>query len=140
MLVTDGTVIEYRPEVYVSEELAALEAERWAWILSGGGWREIDRPFEGRWQVGDKSIRLVRSFVQDQHEQVWVGTYWGRSGVPEPEAELFSQRDGARAWALDPLPGAMTVDVHETPWYCGVTYLVRGAEEYAVVHRGKLCV
>jgi hypothetical protein len=140
LLVTDGTIIEYPPEVYVSEKLAQLEAERWAWLLSGGGWGEIVRPFEGRWEVGDKWIRLVQSIVEHESEEVWVGTYWGRDGSPDPEAELFATRDTAREWALDPVPGAISVDVYERPWFIGATYLVRGEEEYAVVHRAKRCV
>lgn len=124
----------------VSEELAQLEAERWAWILSGGGWHDVARPFDARWEIGDKWIRLVHSFAEAVSDQTWVGTNWTRDGIPDPEAELFTSRDAARDWALDPADGAIGVDVHETPWYVGATYLVRGEEEFAVVHRAKRCV
>ena len=37
VLVTDGTVVSYPPEIYHSSSRASMEAERWAWLSSGEG-------------------------------------------------------------------------------------------------------
>ena len=82
VLITDGTIVEYPPEIYVSEERAQLEAERWAWVLSGGGWADVLSPFPGRWEVGERDVRLVEVSGLDPNPATWVGTYWTEDGYP----------------------------------------------------------
>ena len=106
LLVTGGTVIEYPPEIYRDEDRATAEAERWAWVLSGAGWLEIERPFPERWQVGEREVRLVS--VEPHSEGAgpsWIGTFWDRNGSPDPEALLLSGRDEALAWVRQPPTG-----------------------------------
>ena len=90
LLVTDGFTVEFPPELYREREDAEREAERWARVLSRAYREPIERPFEGRWQVGDRWIRVTHSFLPEEGSQIWVGTYWGRDGSPEPEAALFA--------------------------------------------------
>jgi hypothetical protein len=140
VLVTDGTVIEYPPEVYHSRERALLEAERWAWLLSGEGALDIERPFEGRWQVRDRDVRLVEV---ERHGGLvglpWVGTYWTRSGPPDPEALLLDGEADARAWVRQPpSPGLDAPQTFDTPWLTVAIYVIRGEEEYAVAHLAKV--
>jgi hypothetical protein len=137
LLVTDGTVIDYPPEVYADLELAHQEAERWALLLRSRNHARIHRPFRGRWQVGDYWVRVVEAVIKERSREVWVGTYWTRDGVPEPEAELFATRDEARTWAVDPVPGRIQIGLTESPWLVAVTFRIADDEEYAVVHRGK---
>ena len=59
MLITDGTIVEFPPEVYSSRVRARLEAERWAWVLLGGGWVDVLIFFSDRWQIGDRDVWLV---------------------------------------------------------------------------------
>jgi len=140
VLVTEGTVIDYPPEVYESESRAGCEAERWAWVLSGGGWAPVERPFPGRWKVGDREVRLVRvSCPEERAEELWVGTYWTRDGYPDPEAELVASEAEAREWAAEPVGDVKPSSIDETPWFIAATFEVRGEEEYAAVHVAKRC-
>jgi hypothetical protein len=140
LLITDGTVIEYPPELYGSYQRATFEAERWAWVLSGAGWSEIERPFEGRWSIADKDIRLVpidaeaSSFIEP-----WIGTFWTRDGAPDPEAIVFANREDAGDWVVMPPEGAAS-SVPETslPWLLSVTHRRGDDEEYSVAHRAKV--
>jgi hypothetical protein len=140
LLVTGGTVIEYPPELYLDPVRATEEAERWAWILSGAGWAEIERPFVGRWEVGDRSIRLIETGLSAVSSLIgaWVGTFWDRSGVPDPEALLLESRETAARWVREPPAGADLAAIEERPWFVAVTYLHGGEEEFAVAHRLKL--
>jgi hypothetical protein len=141
VLVTGGTVIEYPPELYLDPVRATDEAERWAWIVSGAGWAEIERPFPGRWEVGDHSVRLVEVPTPPRTSIIgaWVGTFWDRSGVPDPEALLLEGREDANRWVREPPAGAEpAVSVEEQPWFVAATYDRAGEEEYAVAHRLKL--
>jgi hypothetical protein len=138
LLVTDGFTVEYPPELYRQRDDAEREAERWARVLSRAHREDIDRPFEGRWQIGDRWIRVTYSFLTEGGSQIWVGTYWGQDGSPEPEAALFADAAEAREWALEGPAGAVPVESHETPWSVAATYRVRGGEEEAEVHRAKV--
>jgi hypothetical protein len=69
----------------------------------------------------------------------WVGTFWDRSGVPDPEALLLEGRDEAARWVREPPAGAAPpVSVEEQPWFVAATYARGDDEEYAVAHRLKL--
>lgn len=139
LLVTDGLVIEFAPEVYRDEILAEREGERWAWILAQGNEARLERPFEGRWEIGDHWVRVVPSqLLEDETSETWVCTYWTRDGYPDPEAELFTNRESARDWVVTPAPGRLRSELRETPWFFGATYMVRGEEEYAVAHLAKV--
>lgn len=140
VLVTGGTVIEYPPELYLDGERAEQEARRWAWILSGAGWRDVEQPFPGRWSVGESDVRLVLVEAAEStgSGEWWVGTFWDRSGLPDPEALVFGSRNVARAWVFDAPYGAPPVDTQDLPWLLAATYLHRGEGEYAVAHLAKL--
>lgn len=139
LLVTDGLVIEFAPEVYRDEHVAERESERWAWVLAQGSEARLERPFERRWQIGDHWVRLVPAqLLEDETSETWVGTYWTRDGYPDPEAELFTTRQSARDWVVTPAPGRLPSELHETAWFFAATYRIRGEEEYAVAHLAKV--
>jgi hypothetical protein len=138
LLITEGFTVECPPELYREREDAEREAERWARVLSRSHREHISRPFGGRWQIGDRWIRVTHSFLPEQSTQIWVGTYWGRDGAPDPKAALFATTVDARDWALEPPAGGLLVEHHETPWSVVARYRVRGGEEEAEVHRGKI--
>jgi hypothetical protein len=140
LIVTGGTVIEYPPELYADRARAVQEAERWAWVLSGAGWAEIERPFTGRWEVGEHDVRLVEaeSTMPVGYGQRWVGTFWDRSGSPDPEAIVFDSRNAAREWVLEPPGFDPPIQTQELDWFVSATYLRGGEEEYAVAHLAKV--
>jgi hypothetical protein len=138
LLVTDGCTVEYPPEVYVDERLAESEAERWSRLLATDGQARIERPFPGRWEIGDHWVRLIPVRTEEGMEEMWVGTYWTWHGFPEPEAELFASAEAAREWALTPPPGGLVVEVLQNPWMVGASYRVRDGQEEAVAHRAKV--
>ncbi len=140
LIVTDGVALEYPPELYLRRARAELEAERWAWILSGSGWLEIERPLEDRWVVGDRDVRLVPVGVEPtQAGEYWVAQYWTRDGALDPEAVVVSGREAAIEWVLQPPPGveppSETVDM---PWFVAATYPIRGEDSYAIASLAKL--
>jgi hypothetical protein len=136
VLITDGTVIEYPPEVYSSEDLARDEARRWAWILSGMGWLPVEED-GNRWSVRDRDVRLV----QVEGQGSWVGTFWTWDGYPDPEATLLRDRGQAREWVVSPLHAALKpVSIEENEWMVVATFDRKGEEAYAVAHRVKRLV
>ena len=140
ILVTDGTVIEFAPELYQSRELAEREARRWAWHVSAGGQIEIRERFAGRFEVGIRDVRLVEvDFPEDfPLAEPWIGTYWTRDGYPDPEAIVLAGRDGAEAWASSPLFDETEAQrVETTEWHVAATFLIRGEEAYAVASVAK---
>jgi hypothetical protein len=131
ILVTDGTVIDYPPEAYLSRETARNEARRWAWIISGMGWIPIEEPEDDRWTVDDRDVRLVHV----EGEGGWVGTFWTWDGYPDPEATLLEDRTTARAWVTAPLHDVLApVAVEENDWMIIATFDRGGEEAYAVAH------
>ena len=138
LLVTDGLTVEFPPELYRDHDDAEREAERWARILATRSGASVERPFPDRWEVGDEWIRLVSSFLPEEGSEIWVGTYWTRDGSPEPEAELFSDRNEAIGWVRESSPGAVRVESHSTAWSTWARYRVRGGEEEGEVHRAKI--
>ena len=139
LLITDGTVIEYPPEIYGDAARGRLEAERWAWVLSGGGWQEVSQPFPGRWQVAGRDVRLIEATAPHLTDELWVGTYWTEDGYPEPEAALLTGRQSARRWVLDDPRGQQPADFSEQPWWFAAIYRrLNGDEAYAVAWLGKV--
>lgn len=140
VLVTDGTVVAYPPEIYRSMTRAVSESERWAWLLSGEGLLEVERPFEGRWRVADRDIRLIEARLRESLASTpWVATYWTRNGAPDPEAVVMSEELGARARVRKPPAAGLEIPrIFETPWSSAAIYVVHGEEEYAVVHLAKV--
>jgi hypothetical protein len=131
VFVTDGTVIEYPPEIYATAEGARREARRWAWIISGMGWLPVEEAADDRWTVGDRDVRLIH--VDGEGE--WVGTFWTWDGYPDPEATLFPGRSAARAWVTAPLHDVLEpVSVDENDWMMVATFEREGEEAYAVAH------
>lgn len=142
VLVTDATVVAYPPEIYRSLSRAVSEAERWAWLLSGEGLLEVERPFEGRWRVADRDVRLVEANPQGWLARApWVGTYWTRDGAPDPEAVVLGGELDARAWVREPpAAGLDSPRTFDTSWSSAAIYIVHGEEEYAVAHLAKVVV
>lgn len=141
LLVTEGITVAYPPEVYRDRAVAEREGERWAWLVSTESRTPIERPFGGRWQVGERWVRLVDAHVlEETSDEIWVGTYWTRDGVPEPEAELFGGRDQAREWVVTPGPGRVLYAFHEWPWLVAATFKFRGDEEEATAYLAKVMV
>jgi hypothetical protein len=138
LLVTEGLSMAFPAEVYSDERVAEREAERWAWLLSRGGHTRVERPFAGRWEVGDFWIRLVQAFLHEEGSEIWVGTSWTRHGYPEPEAELFADRSEAKAWAITPPHGGVVSEIHETPWYVSATFKLQGTETDSIVQLAKV--
>jgi hypothetical protein len=138
LLVTEGMVIRFAPELYTEKSIGAREAERWAWTLARDAQVRVERPFGGRWEVGECSVRLVETPLEEEPADPWVGTYWTRDGYPEPEAIILPSADAARDWVFTSPPGRRLADVIETPWLLAVTYEVRGGKEEAVVQLAKV--
>lgn len=139
LLVTDGTILEFPPELYVDLSLATREAMRWAEILAMGNRRLIRRPFEGRWEVGPRDIRLVPAQLAQSlaGREPWVGTHWTRDGYPDPEAVLLPGRIEAKAWAESPYRGEVPVEVHDHGHELVAVFGVGDREEYSRVTRLK---
>jgi hypothetical protein len=138
LLVTDGFTVEFPPEVYVDERTAESESERWSRLLARDGHASIERPFPGRWEIGDHWVRLNPVRTDELVEEMWVGTYWTRHGYPDPEAELFENPEAAREWALTPPAGGLVLEVIQNPWMVGASYRVGDGQEEAVAHRAKV--
>lgn len=139
VMVTEGTVIEYPPEIYADERRARLEAERWAWILAGGGWAEITLPFDGRWEVAGRDVRLINvSSAVSVREGVWLGTFWTADGYPDPEAEVLRDRDAAAEWVRTGPHAELPDEVTEFPWLLASTFRHGDDESYAVAWLAKL--
>jgi hypothetical protein len=139
VLVTDGAVVSYPPEIYRSLSRAVLEAERWAWLSAGEGLVEVDRPFDDRWTVGERDIRLVETDPREAIVTPWVGPYWTRDGAPDPEAVILDGEIDARKWVREPTRGSLEEPrIFDTPWSSAAVYVVRGEEEYAVAHLAKV--
>lgn len=140
-LVTDGTVIEYPPELYASRTLAHMEARRWAWNLSSDGQFPVRERDAGGWQAGFRDIRLVEVDAQPRLTAVpWIGTHWTDNGYPEPEAVVFEDEREAKAWATEPLRGIAATSIDESEWHVAATYEIRDGEAYSVAHRAKVIV
>ena len=139
VLVTDGTVIAYPPEIYRQRSRAVLESERWAWVLAGEGMLKIERPFDDRWSVADRDVRLVEVDWRASIDVPWIGTYWTRDGAPDPEAVVLEDEVDARAWVREsPRPGLVEPQTFDNAWFSVAAYTVRGEEEYAVAHLAKV--
>jgi len=137
VLVTRGATVDCPPEIYRSMGRAVFEAERWASTLSSGD-VEVERPFDGRWRVGEHDVRLVEIdwMVVDAP---WVGTFWDRSGNPDPEALLLQDRQDALAWVMrPPMPGLEPHAVVQEPWRVSATHLVRDEEVSSDAQLAKL--
>jgi hypothetical protein len=114
-----------------------LEAERWAEALVPEH-ADVQQPFEGRWNAGDFDVRLVEIDWMPV-EQPWIGTFWDRSGTPDPEALLLDGRGDAVSWVSEPIaPEAQSPTVVEQPWQVSGSTLVRGEEVYAVAQLAKI--
>jgi hypothetical protein len=136
--VTDGVAPEYPPELYDSLQRATLEAERWAWILSGTGWLDVERPVEGRWVIGDREVRLVP--VQTEApatNELWIGQFWQKDEEPDPEALVLESRDDAISWVAEGPIRAPVIETTEKPWFVSATYRLGGEEAHAIASLAK---
>lgn len=139
VLVTEGVSVSHPPEIYASLARAVLESERWASIISSSG-HEVERPFDGRWRIGDFDVRVVEIdwFPVDSP---WIGTFWDRTGNPDPEAVLLDGRHDALSWVREPIASsAASPAVDEAPWSLSGSTVLRGEEVHAVAQLAKVVV
>lgn len=139
LLVTDGTTLEAAPEVFLDEEIARFFAENWAWFLSSAGDFRVERPFEGRLQVGHRDVRLVRATLPSPaSNELWVGTHWTEDGYPDPEATLLPGFKAAQAWATAPLHASPPDEVNSSRWHVAATFRRGDEEAYSVAYAAKV--
>jgi hypothetical protein len=137
VLVTRGAANAFPPELYSLPGRAVLEAERWASALVPES-ADVHQAFEARWNAGDFEIRLVE-IDWTPVEEPWIGTFWDRSGTPDPEALLLDGRGDAVSWVSEPIAlEAESPTVVERPWYVSGSTIVRGEEVYAVAQLAKV--
>lgn len=137
VLVTRGVTSAFAPELYRRPSRAALEAERWATALVPEH-AKVNQPFDGRWVAGDFDVRLVEIDWMPVG-QPWIGTFWDRSGNPDPEALLLDGRADALSWVSEPI--AVEADaptVLERAWQVSGSTTIRGEEVYAVAQLAKV--
>ena len=138
VLVTDGTLLEVAPEVFLDRDLAQLSAENWAWFLSFAGEFDVEQPFEGRFQVGHRDVRLAKAvFPSMESDELWVGTHWTEDGYPDPEATILPGPEAARAWAIARLAATAPDEVHASRWHVAATFRRGGEEAYSVAYAAK---
>ncbi len=142
LLVTHGTIVEYPPEIYRSRTSAVREARRWSEVLSGYGQISIEHPFEGRWEIGDRDVRLVPSGDDRTggrpFEPPWIGVHWTIDGYPDPEALMLKDRTAARRWVLQPTDSLGPRDVEEGEWTISASFGSAADESYSVAHLAKI--
>lgn len=139
VMVTEGTVVAFPPEIYEGVEAAAGEAERWGKTLAQLIGREVELEEGPPWHVGDLTVRLVELSGSQVHiDWAWIGTYWTADGYPDPEAMLLADRAAAVDWVLEPPTGfEPAIDVIASEWFVAATYMDRGEETYAVASQAK---
>jgi hypothetical protein len=139
LLVTDGTILEFPPELYLDHLLAVREARRWAESLAMGDPRTVRQPFEGRWEVGHRDIRLAEVDIPRPWpgRHPWVGTHWTSDGYPDPEATLLAGRDQAKRWVESPLRGISPHDLSDQGYELVAVFQSGEDEEYSRATRLK---
>ncbi len=139
VMITDGTVIAFPPEIYEVQEAAVSEAERWRQTLAHLKGHEVETGEGPPWEVGDLMVRLVQlGGSAAQLDGAWIGTYWTADGYPDPEALLLADRTAALAWVLEPPAGfEPAIDVNASQWFVSATYMDRGEETYAVASQAR---
>ena len=140
LLVTDGTVLEAAPEVFLDEGIARFFAENWAWFLSYAGEFRIERPFDGRLQVGHRDVRLVPATLPNPaSNELWVGTHWTEDNLfPHPESILLPGWEAACAWAMAPLHESAPDEVTSSRWHVAATFRRGDEEAYSVAYAAKV--
>jgi hypothetical protein len=140
LLITDGTVVEFPVEVYVNRDQAQRESQGWASALSDILHQTIERPFEGRWEVGGLAVRLVECSVDSFHQgdEWWVGTHSTADGYPEPEALLLPGRSAARDWVLLKPGDLPLMAFDDGAAAISATFGVGDRESYSVAHLAKV--
>jgi hypothetical protein len=132
LMITDGNVLEFPPELYVDSSLARWEARRWAACLAGGVERSIREPFEGRIEVGHRDVRLSPVIVPRPWPggEAWVGTHWTPYRYPDPDAVILTGAQAAAAWARSPRFGHAPAEVTEHVDEMVATFRMGGEEEH----------
>ena len=106
-------------------EQARQEAEHWAWALSSAGEFDVRRPFDGRWEVGVRDVRLVGVAVEsfEDGRDLWVGIHWTSHGFPDPECVLLEGHSSALEWVVAPVAGGTSATtIHKDPWLLSATF------------------
>jgi hypothetical protein len=133
LTISDGTVLEFPPELYADPSLARREARRWAACLAGGDMRSIREPFQGRIEVGHRDVRLTSVVVPRPWPggEAWVGTRWTTSGYPDPEAVILAGDHAADTWVRSPIDGHAPDEVAERIDEIVATFRFGDEEEYS---------
>jgi hypothetical protein len=103
VLVSDGTRIEYPPEVFAKESTARREAYRWAWSMSGSGTPSRMRSSVG-WSAGIRDVLVIPAGLEGSApDKCWVVAI-GRGPIAGgADIEIASGRHAAlesvAAWA-----------------------------------------
>jgi hypothetical protein len=138
VLVTDGTVLESAPELYVDRHLAMRFADNWAWFLSARGEFRVDRPFEDLIRVGQWDIRVIETALPANRREFWVGMHWTEDGYPDPEAVVFGDRESAVGWATAPISGIIPTELQQSVWHAAAKFSRRSSEvAHSVVYLAK---
>jgi hypothetical protein len=91
LFVTDGSVVEYPPELYLDEGDATREADRWAWFLGEYGvWPVRETSINVR-RVGIHEIRLVYVRCSPARE-LWCGIDLGATPRLASAGALYKSR------------------------------------------------
>lgn len=141
LLVVDGQTVEFPPEIYADLRQANSEADHWAWFFSSSGDIQVQRPFDGRLEIGFRDIRIVRVEEQSFDPTVdwWVGVHWTSDGYPDPEAVLLSGREEALEWvAIPPRAGLVPSSIMDSAWCVGASFLERDEPSDSVALRAKV--
>lgn len=136
VLLTDGTAVEYAPEVYTSRALAIQEAERWAWFSSKRGAVPVHRPSSARWQVGTRDVLVIEVDLPGSGlaTGVWVVGVWSTGYQPE-QVVVVRDRQSALAWLRRRgLTGRKDVD--SGPWHA-IARGDEGTSGFIAAHRAK---
>ena len=139
LMITEGTVLAFPPEIYETDNHAMREAARWRQTVSKPG-HGLPDPDDGPpWDVGDFMVRLIKlSVAPVDFDDSWVASYWTTDGYPDPEAVLLADRAAALEWVMEPPAGfGPPIETFQSELFVASTYLDRGEEAYAVAHVAK---
>ena len=142
ILILIFTIVEYAPEIYRSHVSGIREARRWASILASEEQMHVEYPFEDRWEVGNRDVRLVSTICEttggDPSFAPWVGTHWTVDGYPDPEAIVLGNREAAYRWVLEPPGSSNPRDVDDDEWTISAAFGSPANPSYSVAHLGKV--
>lgn len=140
VLVTDGTAIEFAPELYRSRPHAESEARRWAWIVSSDELVDVRQQSSDRFEVGIRDVCIIAAGIRGDSvpQEPWVGAEWTLGSYPMSRAAVFGGRSEAEAWlsSRSDVPGHV-LQLEANEWHIAVRHVTGGTEAHAVASRAK---